>query len=159
MNPKMKILLMLFGPPTLVAAIGVGIYWWDRGAPPGFLPPVVDIDVEEITRNHRGVRVEGMARYDVRISQPGEKETHYLYPLMPLDNFNEKRIRVMVRSTIKPDRLVDMERLVIEGLARPPGLVVTQEVIDAWHEEGYKFDKRFVLIESFERHGGTNDTP
>lgn len=148
---------MLAGPPLLVAAIGVGIYWWDHGAPPGFLPAVEDVGVTDLNRNHRGVRVEGMARYDIRISQPNEKETHYLYPLMPLDDFNEKRIRVMVRSKIKPERLVDMERLVIEGLARPPGLLVTQEVIDAWREEGYKFDKKFVLIESFDRHGAQTE--
>ena len=157
MNRQMKIILMLLGPPTLVAAIGVGIYWWDRGAPPGFEPKLFDVAVEEVNRNHRGVRIEGMARYDVRISQPNQDETHYLYPLMPLDNFNEKRIRIMVRSTIKPERLVDMERLVIEGIARPPGLLITQGVIDAWHEEGYKFDKKFVLVESFDRHNNDDD--
>ena len=157
MKSSLKIPLLLLGPPALIGVIAFGVIWWDRGAPPGFLPTVHEVSVRDLNRNHRGVKVEGMARYDIRIKQESEDKstTHYLYPLMPPDDINSKQINVMVRSKIAPERNVDMERLSIEGLARPPGLIITQEVVDAWREEGYKFEKKFVLIDSFDRHGNS----
>lgn len=145
-----KLLLTILGPIMLVGAIVVGVVWWDRGAPPGFRPPVVDVTVEELSYDHRGVRVEGTAHYGLRIQQKEGDKEYILYPLMPRGDTTGKIIRAMVRTTRLPDRLVGIEDVTVEGLARPPGRLVPRSVVEALLARGYAFEEDFVLVLEFE---------
>ena len=130
----------------IIITLRVAFVWWDRGAPPGFQPTIVDVTINTINRNHRGVRISGMARYDVRI----KVGNNYVYPLMDAKKFNKKLIKVMIASPVQPSRLVDLEEMTVEGLARPPGGVINLKVYNAWRHKGFEFDDKFVLVESFE---------
>ncbi|MFT5682015.1 MAG: hypothetical protein ACI8RZ_002933 [Myxococcota bacterium] len=141
-----KLLLTILGPFFLVGATTVGIIWWDRGAPPGFRPSVTDVTVEEINRNHRGVRIAGTAHHEFRIKQ-GE---YNLFPLMAPSDTLGREIRVMVRTSKEIDRLVGYEDMTVEGLCRPPGNMISHSIAEALIERGYHFADLFVLIEEFE---------
>lgn len=143
-----KLLLTILGPFVVVASIGLGVYWWDRGALPGFRPPTVDVTVKEINREHRGVRLKGTAHYELRILQ--EKGTYILYPLMERGDTTSKEIHVLVRSHKVPDRLTSFEDVTVEGFARPPGRSVPRSVADALMERGYYFEADVVLVEEYE---------
>ena len=141
-----KMLLTILGPFFLVTAVTVGIIWWDRGAPPGFRPPVTDVTVDTINRDHRGVRITGTAHHELRIKQ-GE---YNLFPLLATGDILGREIKVMVRSTREIDRLVGFEDLTIEGFCRPPGQMLPHSVAEALMERGYSFADHYVLIEVFE---------
>jgi len=152
MTPKQRALTIVIGSMLAATTTTIGFIWWDRGAPPGFKPTLVDVSIAEINRNHRGVRVHGMARHDVKIKQTNSDDPTdiaYVFPLVPADNLNSTYIRVMVRTTQKPDDMATIEEMTIEGLARPPGLLVNKEIIESWQNKGYDFDPKFVLIEHF----------
>ena len=141
-----KLLLTILGPFFLVVSTTFGIILWDRGAPPGFRPPVTDVTVETIHREHRGVRIEGTAHHELRIKQ-GE---YSLFPLMSPRDTIGREIRVMVRSTKEIDRLVGYEDMTVEGLCRPPGNMIPHAIAEALIERGYHFADNYVLIEAFD---------
>lgn len=151
MSQQKSLLLLIFGTISVIALSYIGFVWWDRGAPPGFTPELVDVTVDTINRNHRGVRLKGMARHDVRIRQKDQNsgKISYVYPLMPIENMNSTMIRVMIRTTIPPDEMATIEERTIEGLARPPGRAINGEVIRSWRDRGYDFEEKFVLVEEF----------
>ena len=151
-NKSSKSLLFIFGPASLIAIIALGIYVWDRGAFPGFRPKIVPVGIEDINYNdYRGVKIEGMARYDIRIKQSlPDGKTYMVFPVVPLDKPNSKFIDVMVRSTKIPEGIYGMEEVVIEGFVRPPGRLINKEIMLAWMDEGYIFDNHFVLIEAYD---------
>jgi len=152
MSPKQTTLSVLLGSTLAVTTASVGFIWWDRGAPPGFRPTLVDVSIETINRNHRGVRVHGMARHDIRIQQKNSNDPEditYVFPLVPTNNINTNFIRVLVRTTQKPDSMATIEEMTIEGLARPPGRLVNREIINSWQNRGYEFDPKYVLVEHF----------
>ena len=106
MTPKQTALSVLLGSTLAVSVASVGFIWWDRGAPPGFKPTLVPVDIDTINRNHRGVRIHGMARHDIRIQQKNNNDPNditYVFPLVPSDDINTTFIRVMVRTSQKPD--------------------------------------------------------
>ena len=152
MNSTLKAVLVLVGPAALAGLGAICFIWWERGAPPGFRPKVHDVEIGEINRNHRGVRLHGMARYDIRSQHKGEdgEQTYYLFPLVPKDRLNTKMIRVMVRTTSPPDGMANLEEMTIEGLARPPGRLVPRDLQLAWMKRGYEFDRKFVLVMAFD---------
>ena len=146
-----KILIAILVPCALVAAGTIGVVWWDRGAPPGFRPTLHDVDVLDVSRDHRGVRIKGTAHYTVRVRQTmGSGEVFTLFPLMEREDVMGRQIHVLVRSTRLPDELTTFEDLTVEGLARPPGRLVGHTVRDALEDGGYHFDDDYVLIESFD---------
>jgi hypothetical protein len=144
--------IMVFGPALIIGAIALGIYVWDRGALPGFRPTIVDVEIEDINYDdYRGVRIKGMARYDVRVKQTvPDGPTYMVFPVVPLDEPNSEYIMVMVRSTKIPDALYGMEEITVEGFVRPPGRLIDKEIMLAWMDEGYVFDDKFVLIEAYD---------
>ena len=147
-----KLLLVILGPFLLVASVTIGIIWWDRGAPPGFEPPMTDVLLSDLSRAHRGVRVRGTAHYELRITQRDAKGTSwYLFPLFPVGDTGGREITAIVRTTTQPDPLLGFEDLTLEGLARPPGRMISGKVVDALLERGYQFSEDFVLIEAFDR--------
>ena len=152
MTPKQRALAIVLGSFLACVTGTIGFIWWDRGAPPGFKPTLVDVTIESINRNNRGVRIHGMARHDVRIKQENNNDPQditYVFPLVPADKMNSKYIKVLIRTTQKPDSMATIEEMTIEGLARPPGRLVNREIIEAWKNKGYEFDPKYVLIEHF----------
>ena len=145
-----KLILTIMGPVVLVGSIVIGVIWWDRGAPPGFRPPVVDVALSEISHDDRGVRVEGTAHYELRIQQELGDTTYILYPLMERGDTTGRTIRAMVRTAQVPDRLLSYEDVTVEGLCRPPGRLVSRSVIEALLARGYDFEEDFVLILAFD---------
>jgi len=152
MTPKQRALTIVGGSMLLTAATTIGFIWWDRGAPPGFKPTLVDVSIADINRNHRGVRIHGMARHDIKIKQTNSSDPSdiaYVFPLVSADDINSNFIRVMIRTTQAPDEMATIEEMTIEGLARPPGRLINSEVIESWQNKGYEFDPKFVLVEHF----------
>lgn len=151
MTQQQSLFAIIFGTIAIIAVSYVGFVWWDRGAPPGFKPKIVDVSVETINRNHRGVKLKGMARHDVRIRSKDQNsgKISYVYPLMPMDKMNSTMIKVMVRTTIPPDEIATIEERTIEGLARPPGRAINGDIIRTWRDRGYDFEEKFVLVEEF----------
>lgn len=145
-----KLLLTILGPFFLVVGVTVGVVWWDRGAPPGFRPPLVDVAVADIHREHRGVRLVGTAHYELRIQQKEGDDLYIIYPLFPPGDTLGRDIRVLVRTRRMPDRLVGYEDVTVEGLARPPGRLITGAVIDALLSRGYSIQEDFVLVNEFD---------
>ena len=146
-------LVLVLGLPLrvfLLSAAGfVGFVWWDRGAPPGFQPPAEPVAVADITRNHRGVRVEGTAHYGVKLVQKAGDSTWYLFPLFEPGDTASRDIRVVVRTQRKPGELYSFEDLQVEGLARPPGTLMPRSTQDQLTSRGYTFSPDFVLVEEF----------
>jgi len=133
----------------LVGASVFALIWWERGAPPGFLPTPHDVSIQDITRNHRGVRVEGTAHYGLRIVQTTAEVSWYLYPLFEPGDTMGREIKVLVRSTVQPEPLLGFEDLVIEGFARPPGRLIDASITTGLREYGYTFVDDYVLVEPF----------
>ena len=68
-QPNRKKWVIILGPSILVLLIALGFYSWDRGALPGFRPTIYERSITEVTLNDRGVRLRGMARYDINTKQ------------------------------------------------------------------------------------------
>lgn len=152
MTPKQTALSIFFGSAILFSSIAIGFVWWDRGAFPGLKPEIFDVEVLEINRNHRGVRLHGMVRHDVKIKQRDQTSNTiaYVYPMMPMNDMNSTMIHVMIRTHVAPDSMAMIEERTIEGLARPPGRALGKDVIEAWRAKGYEFAPKFVLVDEFE---------
>ncbi|MBM73942.1 MAG: hypothetical protein CMK59_00970 [Proteobacteria bacterium] len=144
--------LIILGPSITVFLIALGFVWWDRGAFPGFRPTLYERSITEISLNDRGVRLKGMARYDIKTKQLDDHDQlmYYIFPLVPLDDINSKTIHVMVRSKIPPDDLAMIEERTVEGVTKPPTRIITTDLRRSWMRLGYRFDKRFVLVDSFD---------
>ncbi len=146
-----KLLLAVLLPVLLVTVAAVGVVWWDRGAPPGFRPPVVDTTPAEITYDHRGVRLVGTAHYKVRLTQKasGGDRSWYLFPVLEKGDTMGNHVRVIVRTEQAPDPMLGFEDVVVEGLARPPGAVIGPQVREALIEAGFELDEKLVLVEAW----------
>jgi len=141
-------------PFLAVLGGAVGLIWWDRGAPPGFNPTPHPTEISEITREHRGVRLKGTAHYEVRLSQTMEGgEVFWIFPFMKQGDTLSREIRVIVRTPRKPEHMVTFEDLTIDGLARPPGRLISPEIQDKLEDGGYDFAEGFVMIEPFHIEG------
>ncbi len=149
---KNQKLFFIFAPSIVVILSAIGFFWWDRGAFPGFRPTLYERPIQEITLNDRGVRLHGMARYDIKTTQKNDDDEilYYIFPLFPLDDINNKTINVMVRSKIPPDSLATIEERIIEGTTKPPTRVISKDLRISWMNLGYSFNKKFVLVDSFD---------
>lgn len=145
-----KSVIAVLVPFCLVASAAIGVVWWDRGAPPGFNPTPHPVELAEITRDHRGVRLTGTAHYEVRLRQKMEGgDVYTLFPLMKSGDTMSREIKVLVRTQRTPEDMVTYEDMVVDGLARPPGRLVSPDVRDKLEEGGYHFAEGFVLVEAF----------
>ena len=147
-SKKLAFWIFTIGVSTLVFGI-LGFIWWDRGALPGFKPEIVDVTIESVNWNNRGVRISGMARHDVRIKQDVGGTVWYVYPLVPTNNMNTKIISVMIMTTVPPDKRATIEERTIEGLAQPPGRLIGPEIFSSWRNAGYEFEDRITLVEEY----------
>ena len=148
-SKKLAVWIFVGGISGFVIAV-LGFYWWDSGALPGFQPTIVVTSPSKISiLDYRGVRVEGMARHDVKITQQVSGEKWFVYPLVPKDDINTKFIKIMVMTKVPPDSMATIEERSIVGLAKPPGRLIPKEIYESWRAEGYTFEDRVVLIEEF----------
>lgn len=147
-----KLILTILLPCLLVSGVALGVIWWDRGAPPGFRPKVVDVTPDQVSYDNRGVRLHGTAHYTVRLVQRSSdgSRTWYLFPVLPEGDTIGRTVRVLVRTTRKPDPMLGFEDVRVEGLARPPGADIGPDVREALITAGYTLDDKLVLVEAFD---------
>jgi hypothetical protein len=146
-----KLLLVVLGPFIIVAGAALAFVWWERGAPPGFRPPSVDVTVDTINRDNRGVRLGGTGHLEARLKQTSKDggEIWWLYPLLNKGDTTGREIHVLLRTQIEPNRLYSYEDRDIEGFARPPGRLVDSRTREVLLKKGYSFANDFVLVEEW----------
>jgi hypothetical protein len=145
-----KTVLAVLVPFCVVAGSAIGLAWWDRGALPGFNPTPHPVEIAQVTRDHRGVRLTGTAHYEVRLRQKMEGgDVFSMFPLMKSGDTMSREIKVLVRTPRSPEDMVTYEDMVVDGLALPPGRLVSPDVRDKLEEGGYLFAEDFVLVEAF----------
>lgn len=130
----------------------LGYATWERGAPPGCRPPVHEVPIEQLSLEHRGVRVSGTAHYPVRIQiNSGDRGGGkvFAFPLFPRGDTTAREIRVLVYSPVAPDPLLGFEDRTVEGLVRPPGSKVPEQLRDTLKMYGYSFADDYVVLELF----------
>jgi hypothetical protein len=152
-----KLALTVLGPILVVALAALAFVWWERGAPPGFRPEAVDVAIDTITRDHRGVRLSGTAHLQARLRQTAGDETFYVYPLLAKSDTLGREIHVLLRTQVKPDELYGFEDRTIEGFARPPGNLVDRTVKNTLQKKGYHFTDDFVLVEEWAPEPATDE--
>lgn len=152
-----KLALTVLVPISAVALAALAFLWWERGAPPGFRPDAVNVTVDTINRDHRGVRLTGTAHLQVRLRQTAGDETFFLYPLLAKGDTLGREIHVLLRTQQEPDALYGFEDRTIEGFARPPGNLVDRTAKDALLKKGYHFTDQFVLVEEWPAEAGPGD--
>jgi hypothetical protein len=116
-------------PFTLVFVVGVLAVAWARGwLGPDPKGQVVPITFDDLDDPPPYVRISGMAHYAAVVEQhvPGglfrEPTTWYLFGLFPPWQTEDRQIRVIVRTTREPERLVSYEVMTLEGRLAPPTL-------------------------------------
>ena len=146
-----KLVLVVLLPCLLVVSTGVGLWWWENGAPPGFRPEAVDVTVDSITKEHRGVRIRGTAHYGPKLRQTATETdmVWWVFPLTAEGQTQERLIKVVVRTTDRPDPLLGFEDRTIEGFARPPGRLLPKDARSALHKAGYELADGAMLIEEW----------
>ncbi len=148
-----KLALVILAPFLLVLTATIGVIWWERGAPPGFRPTPVDVELTDLSLEHRGVRVKATAHYEARLKQTTEDndEVWWLFPIFAPGDTIGRHITAVVRSTREPGDLYSFEDLTIEGFVRPPGRLVPREAREQMRRSGgYIFEEDYVLIEAWE---------
>ena len=145
-----RTLMLAVGIPILgVLGSAIAFEWIDRGAPPGFRPPLVPVEVSAVTRENKGVRLVGTAHYlGIRQTVSGGPD-HYVFALFPTGDTQSRSIHVIVRTTRVPEELADYANITVEGLARTPSYEIPITTIEAIRKRGYTLEQDAVLIEEF----------
>ena len=144
-----RTLLLAMVPILGVFVAAIAFVWLDRGAPPGFRPPLVDVDVSQVTLENKGVRVVGTAHYLGIRQTVSSGPDHYVFALFPTGDMESRSIHVLVRTTRVPEELADYANIKVEGLAREPGYEIPATTIDAIRKRGYTLEQDAVLIDEF----------
>jgi hypothetical protein len=145
-----RTLLLAMVPIFGIIGGAIAFEWVDRGAPPGFRPPAVPVDVTAVTREHKGVRLEGTAHYlGIKQTIAGGPD-RYVFALFPTGDTQSRDIHVIVRTTRVPEELADYANVTVEGLAREPTYEISPITIEAIRNHGYRLEQDAVLIEEFD---------
>ena len=146
-----KLVVVVLMPCLLVLSVGIGLWSWEHGALPGFRPEVVDVAVDTITKDNRGVRISGTAHYGAKLRQTAiETDTvWWIYPLTARGQTQERVVRVVIRTTRTPDSLLGFEDRTLEGFARPPGRLLPHDARTALRQKGYELHEDVMLIEEW----------
>jgi hypothetical protein len=150
-SARLRLFLTIGGPMLLVLSVTVGVIWWDRGAPPGFRPPVEEVTPETINREHRGVRIQGTLHNEARLKQTtaGSDEVWWLIPMFPKGDTIGREARVLLRTTREPDAFYGFEDRSVEGFARPPGSLLPRQAREALERKDYAVADDAVLVEEW----------
>lgn len=140
--------LVAFLGASLVSLLGV-LAWatWERGALPGMRPTMHQTAFAELSLEARGVRVQGTAHYPIRIQLRSGGEPVFAWPLFAPGDTTGREIRVLVLDPVAPDALLGFEDRTLEGLIRPPGLRVPDQVRETLEGQGYRFADGWILLE------------
>lgn len=146
-----KLVLAVLLPSSVVVFSALGLWTLERGALPGFRPEAVPVTVQEISKEHRGVRIQGTANYGAKLKQtaPDGETVWWIYPLMETGQTHEREIKVLVRTTVPPDPILGFEDRTIEGFARPPGRLLPQSARDALRQRDYTLSPDVMLVEEW----------
>ena len=130
------------GVLALVACgVGAFFFWglvlggWDRPQ------PVQVTDWSKISPDLDAIRIRGMAHYGGRavLQDPGtlvrSPQTWYVYGLFEPHDVDSREIRILVRTTVRPEDMVSFEYLELEG----------------WLYEPTKYTVPFYVEELFQR--------
>jgi hypothetical protein len=118
---------------------------------PGFRPSVVDVTVDTITKDHRGVRLSGTAHYGPKLRQTSTEsdDVWWIFPLTERGQTQERLVQVVIRTTRQPDPLLGFENLTVEGFARPPGRLLPQDARNTLRQKGYELADDVMLVEEW----------
>lgn len=146
-----QVFLTVILPCSFVALVGVSLWTWERGALPGMRPEAVEVSVSDITKDHRGVRIRGTAHLGVKLKQTaaGSDTIWWVYPFTEPGQTHERLVKVVVRTTIRPDPVLGFEDRTIEGFARPPGRLLPRDAREALERKGYELDDDIMLVEEW----------
>jgi hypothetical protein len=145
-----RVVVMLLGAAFLGASLAIGAISIDRGAVPPFRPSLAEVDLAQVTRGDKGVRVKGVAHYAGMVELRSRDGAHvvYLYPL--LSTYDGHDAHAVVRTHRKPGRLVELETVEVEGIARHPRFLLPWDAWEVMVGRGYRFDDDYVLIDAFD---------
>lgn len=141
-------------PFVAIVAAGVGA-WLIVGSGPPPCGDWVDAPLSGLDPVERPcVAVEGTAHYTAVARQTtsgglfGDDVVHYLFPLLPPDDLSGKEVRVLVRTTRAPERLVSYEGMAVEGRIEraTPDLVPYATEIQLGKAGGYFFTDDLVVL-------------
>jgi hypothetical protein len=136
--------------PILAVCLGVFVFvWWERGAPPGMRPAVVDVTPSALTMDHRGVRMLVTAHHDARLEQEVSGAVWHMYPVFDKGDRDGRTVKVILRTPTAPNPLYSYEERVVTGFARPPGRLVPPAARELMEQRGYTLDQRLVLVEEW----------
>ncbi|NCG21304.1 MAG: hypothetical protein GWP91_20030 [Rhodobacterales bacterium] len=150
----MKRALTFIIPFTIVFSIGATIWWMTL--PPTFpRGEAVAMEVADVYLEQPFVRLEGVAHYEVVLRQKpqgrlfGDDKTYFLFPFFAKNNESDRAIRVMVRTTRPPERLVNYEHMAIEGYLSLPSEVKVpySSEITIGKRSDYFFTDEMLLLE------------
>jgi hypothetical protein len=100
------------------------------------------------------IAVDGTAHYTAVARQTvtsglfRDEQVFYLFPLMPPDDYDGREVRVLVRTTRAPERLVSYETLAMTGRIEraTPELVPYRTEIELGKAGGYFFTDDLVVL-------------
>jgi len=113
--------VVVFGTGLLVIGWNKGWFGASRGVP-------VPITFDDLDHPPTFVKIRGMAHYTAVVKQdvPGnlfrKPQVYYLFGLFPPYDTDDRKIRLLVRTTRAPERLVSYELMTLEGRLERPTL-------------------------------------
>lgn len=145
----MKRILLAFSIVILMCVSGwLGYAYWQRGALPWNNPELIDVTIDDVNVDHRGVRISGIAIYKPTIYQMEGDKKRYIFPIT--NTLTDKIIKVMVRRIAKPDKYTDREKITVEGIVYPPNKYINVSIRNKWETQGYIFDENLVIVEQLD---------
>jgi hypothetical protein len=136
--------------PIVVVLLGVFAFvWWERGAPPGMRPEVVEVTPSTLTMDHRGVRMLVTAHHEARLEQTMGAVVWHLYPVFDKGDRDGRHVKVVLRTPTAPNSLYSYEERVVTGFARPPGRLLPPSARELMEKRGYTLDEGLVLVEEW----------
>lgn len=143
-------LVAFLGASAFSLLIVVGYNTWERGALPGFQPTAHPTKFEDVSIDSRGVRVTVTAHYPSRVQLSTRAGPRFAFPLFAPGDTTGRTIRLLALSADPPDPLLGFEDRSLDGLVRPPGLSVPDQLKRSFEEQGYTFADDYLLLEVFE---------
>lgn len=118
--------------------------------------PVVEIGFDELSLDHRHVRLTGMAHYGSTFEQvvpPGlltDGARYYVFAFFPEHDVDSRGIRLLVRTQRPPERLVSYEIMTVQGTLHPlrPSMVPPSSESMLMDRTGYWFEDGILVLQA-----------
>lgn len=142
--------LAAFLGASALSLLGVlGYSTWERGALPGFQPTAHPTEFQDIGPDSRGVRVHVTAHYPSRIQLNTRDGARWAFPLFGPGDTTGRKVRLLALSPVAPDPLLGFEDTTLEGLVRPPGISIPEQLRDTLEMQGYTLEDDYLVLEVF----------